>query len=204
MKYLIVYANPNPGSLCQSIANTLKETLTEQNKEVILRNLYDENFNAVLDLADLNSFTRRDYFIDIKEEHAYILDASTLIFVYPIWWMGPPAIMKGYFDRVFSSGFAYTVDNNRLEKGLKGKRVAVINTMGMSNEYYESQGITEAMKKLLTLGLFEYTGLEVIDHKFYGGIYNSDETERMKILEDVKTFAQGLSHLGVDTKTPVW
>lgn len=204
MKYLIVYANPEPNSFCHAIVTILQETLTAEDKEVIVRDLYEDKFDPIMDIADFISIGKNDYLIEIKEEHEYIQEAAMIIFVYPIWWMGPPAIMKGYFDRVFTDGFAYSADENGLEKGFIGKKVVVINTMGIANEYYESVGLMDAMKKIMNLGIFEYTGLDLIEHKFYGGLSSMDEQERKNILEEIKVFAQELSQNGVEKKAPTW
>lgn len=204
MKHMIVYAHPEQDSFCCKIVNALKETLEAEDKEVILRDLYEEKFDPALDVADLISIAKKDYLVEIKVEHEYIQDAAVIIFVYPIWWMGPPAVMKGYFDRVFTDGFAYSADEDGLERGFTGKKVAVINTMGVKNDYYEGLGLLDAMSKLLNIGIFEYTGLDLIEHKFYGGLSSMDDNERSKVLDDVKLFAEKLAQIGVEKQSPTW
>lgn len=204
MKYLIVFANPNPKSFTHAIVHALSETFKSEDREVAIRNLYKEKFDPVLDVVDNVSVLKNDYQVDVKKEHEYIQEAALIVFVYPIWWMGPPAIMKGYFDRVFTNGFAYWADENGLARGLTGKKAAVINTMGMKKEYYEKKGILSSMKKLMNFGLFEYTGLEVVDYKFYGGLTSMTENEKLKVLEDVKVFAHKLVQAGLKSRKLAW
>jgi NAD(P)H dehydrogenase (quinone) len=204
MKYLIVYANPNPKSFCHAIVETLVETFTEEDKDVIVRDLYEEKFEPVLNIMDCIAVSKNDYQADVKKEHEYIQESAMIILVYPIWWMGPPAIMKGYFDRIFTNGFAYMADENGLERGFVGKKVAVINTLGVKNEYYESKGMLESIKNLMSIGIFEYTGLEVVDYKFYGGLSSMSEEECLKILDDIRDFAKELVSSSTKHRALVW
>lgn len=204
MKHLIVYANPEANSFCRAVADTLTETLTAAGKEYVLRDLYDAKFDPILDVADFVAIAKSDYLIDIKQEQELIQDVSVITFIYPIWWMGAPAIMKGYFDRVFAEGFAYSSGENGLERGFIGKRAVVINTMGVKKEIYEQNGMLDAMKKLTDVGILEYTGLEVVEHMFLGGMKSNTEEERLKMLEDVRKLAEKMVNIGVEPLTASW
>ncbi|MCL1942743.1 MAG: NAD(P)H-dependent oxidoreductase [Candidatus Azobacteroides sp.] len=204
MKHLIVYANPEAKSFCKSIADTLVETLAAAGKEYVFRDLYEEKFDPILDVADFVAIAKNDYLIDIKIEQEIIQDSSVLTFIYPIWWMGAPAILKGYFDRVFAEKFAYSSGVNGLERGFIGKKAVVINTMGGKKEIYEQNGMLEAMRKLTDVGILEYTGLEVVEHKFFGGITTSTEEDRLKMLQEVRELGAKMITIGVETQRASW
>ncbi|MGJ8738959.1 NAD(P)H-dependent oxidoreductase [Zobellia laminariae] len=167
MKHLIIYAHPNVASLNFHLKQTVIETLKQQNHEVVIRNLYDLNFNPILSLEDMSGQRMGEVSKDVQREQEYISWAEHITFIYPIWWTGMPAIMKGYIDRVFSYGFTYRYDAG-VQKGLlKGKRTTIINTHGKSQAEYESIGMDKALFLTSDTGVFEYCGLEIEQHFFF-------------------------------------
>jgi NAD(P)H dehydrogenase (quinone) len=166
MKNLIIYAHPNSASLNHFFKQTVVESLQESGQEVVIRDLNQINFNPVLSLEDMNGQRIGQVANDIKTEQDYISWADQIIFVYPIWWTGMPAIMKGFIDRVFSYGFAYRYDQG-VQKGLlTGKKAIIINSHGKSNAEYEEMGMDKALALTSDIGIFNYCGFE-IKHHFY-------------------------------------
>ncbi|HQL71338.1 MAG TPA: NAD(P)H-dependent oxidoreductase, partial [Bacteroidales bacterium] len=96
MNTLIVYANYKNHSLNFAIKEILANTLHENGHEVVVRDLYNIRFNPVLTRKDLEMIDQQMYPPDIMEEQQYIKRADLICFVYPIWWSGMPAILKGY------------------------------------------------------------------------------------------------------------
>ncbi len=167
MRHLIIYAHPNENSLNHHLLNTVIETLQYHNEEIIVRDLYDIGFNPVLSLNDIQGQRMGKLSNDVKTEQDHILWAEQITFIYPIWWTGLPAMMKGYIDRVFSYGFAYRYDQG-IQKGLlKGKKTVIINTHGKSHEEYEKTGMDKALTLTSDNGIFIYSGLEIIRHFFF-------------------------------------
>lgn len=145
MKHLIIYAHPNEASLNHLFKQTIEETLLQQNHEVVVRDLYQLNFDPVLSLEDMAGQRRGVVHEEIKKEQEYIAWAEAVTFIYPIWWTGMPGIMKGYIDRVFSYGFAYRYDQG-VQKGLlAGKSAYIINSHGKSNAEYQAIGMDNAL-----------------------------------------------------------
>lgn len=115
MKHLIIYAHPNQENA--QYKQCIEKMLEQRGLEVIVRDLYSIGFDPVLSLDDMTG-QRKGIVNDlIKKEQEYISWADLVTFIYPIWWTGMPAIMKGYIDRVFSYGFAYSYDQG-IQKGL--------------------------------------------------------------------------------------
>ena len=167
MKHLIIYAHPNAGSLNFHLKQTVAQTLEQQNHEVVIRDLYNLNFNPILSLKDMSGQRKGKVSKDVKKEQEYISWAEHITFIYPIWWTGMPAIMKGYIDRVLSYGFAYRYDAG-VQKGLlKGKRATIINTHGKSQAEYESIGMDKALSLTSDNGIFAYCGFEITKHFFF-------------------------------------
>jgi len=124
--YLIV-AHPNKNSLSHASFENIKKGLETAGHEVKTLDLYEENFNPVLVFNEKKR--RRDLQRD-PETQIYretVSWADHLIFVFPIWWSGMPAILKGFIDRVFAKGFAYEYDGKSNMKGLlKGKTAWIV------------------------------------------------------------------------------
>lgn len=167
MRHLIIYAHPNENSLNHHLLNTVVETLQFRNEEVVVRDLYSIGFDPVLSLNDMQGQRMGKVSDDVKAEQEHILWAEQITFIYPIWWTGLPAMMKGFIDRVFSYGFAYRYDQG-VQKGLlKGKKTVIINTHGKSYEEYEKTGMDKALTLTSDNGIFIYSGLEIIRHLFF-------------------------------------
>ncbi|PHG54887.1 NAD(P)H-dependent oxidoreductase [Bacillus toyonensis] len=174
MKHVIVYAHPNTESFNHAILETVKSELEGKGHEVRVRDLYELNFNPVLGASDFISFSQGNTPEDIKEEQKHIT------------WADLPAILKGYVDRVFSHGFAYAYGENGIEKLLSSKKGLLLSTMGNSEEVYTAGGMFDAMKKTADVGIFEFTGIETLEHTFYTSVPSVDDSVRKQYLEEVK------------------
>jgi NAD(P)H dehydrogenase (quinone) len=115
MKALILYAHPNPKSFCAAMKETLVKELKEKGHEVRIRDLYEIGFNPVLHADDFNEFFQNRVPADIKEEQDHIAWADLLVFVYPTWWIGMPAILKGYIGRIVERQKGYCLANDRFD-----------------------------------------------------------------------------------------
>jgi NAD(P)H dehydrogenase (quinone) len=167
MKHLIVYAHPNPQSLNGHFKTTLVELLEKSGEEVVVRDLYQLNFNPVLSLEDMQGQRAGQVSDDVKVEQQHITWADCVTFIHPIWWTGLPAIMKGYIDRVFSYGFAYRYDHG-VQKGLlTGKQAVIINTHGKSHDEYNAIGMDKALSLTSDRGIYIYSGFEIKHHFFF-------------------------------------
>lgn len=164
MKNLIIYAHPNPSSLNHFLKESLVKHLAAHNQEVIVRDLNGLGFDPVLSLDDMIGQRKGEVAEDVKTEQSYITWADQITFIYPIWWTGLPAIMKGYIDRVMSYGFAYRYTKGVQEGLMKGKQVIIINTHGKSHSEYHESGMSQALILTSDLGIFTYCGFQVKRH----------------------------------------
>lgn len=178
MRHLIIYAHPNPNSLNSHLKIACSQHLVHEGHDVVVRDLYLLNFNPILSLEDMAGQVQGRVSDDVKREQDHIVWADCITFIYPIWWTGLPALMKGYIDRVFSYGFAYFYDQG-LQKGLlQGKKAVIINTHGKSKANYSEVGMDKALLLTSDNGIYAYCGLEVKQHLFFG---NADKTDRSTV-----------------------
>jgi NAD(P)H dehydrogenase (quinone) len=123
MNVLIVYAHPNKNSFNHAILDEVVRGIQDGNHCCQVIDLYKDGFNPIL---VFNEEKKRSDLLNDKETESYrdlVRNANHLIFIYPIWWYGMPAILKGFIDRVFVSGFAYST-SGRMPKGLLGDKSA--------------------------------------------------------------------------------
>lgn len=193
MNHLILYAHPNPNSFNHAILETVQSELAHQGHEVRVRDLYQLKFNPVLSGDDFVAFQQNRLPADIEEEQQHITWAEHIVVVYPVWWAGLPAILKGYIERVFSYGFAYKYgEQGNIEQLLNGKAALLISTHGNSEENYRQSGMYEAMKKTSDYGIFEFVGMKVLAHSFPASVTTVDDAARKSMLSEVQQLLKQL------------
>jgi len=187
MKSLIIYAHPNPASFTNAIKNTVEEQLKAKGHEFKTRDLYATNFSSVLTGQDLGSIYQGQVPTDIKAEQELMAWADNYILIYPIWWAGMPAIMKGYIDRILTYGFAYVYGEKGPEGLLQGKNAVLITPHGSPKEYYEPAGFYKSMGQTQDTGIWEFCGVNVNKH-FYFGMMNKEQADREAYLKEIADF----------------
>ena len=190
MKYLILYAHPNPKSFNHAIRETVQAELQKAGKEVSLRDLYALNFNPVLSANDLAGMMQGKLQPEVKAEQEFVSSADVIVVIYPLWWAGMPAILKGYIDRVFTEGFAYSIVGPDLKGLLQGKKVLLITTTGAPQEMYEASGMFKSMAQTTGEGIFQFTGMELIEHRYFCAIPYVTDEDRKKMLEALRELVQ--------------
>ncbi len=187
MNHLIIYSHPNPASFNHAIYETVLNVLKQKGQSVRIRDLYALHFDPVLRATDFEAAQQGKVSRDVEIEQDHVRWAQVLTFIYPIWWGGMPAITRGYIDRVFFKGFAYDYDANGAVALLPGKKVYIINTLGAPLSAYEASGMFKSMEQTIDKETFQFCGMEVIGHKYFGSVATVTDEERKKMLEEVAT-----------------
>ena len=135
MRALVVYCHPDPGSFNAAICSLVCAKLREAGAELRLRNLYAENFQPVLSQKEWHDYLDPALnTVTVTWDVESLRWCDTLIFIYPTWWYGPPAMLKGWLDRVLLPDVAFLlpdVDHPRLRPALRQiGRMAVFTTCG--------------------------------------------------------------------------
>ena len=137
MKIAIVYAHPSPESFNHSILEAFKAGLKEAGHDMEVIDLYADGFDPLLKTSGHGSTEEQTLFYQDK-----IKQADCLAFVFPIWWYRAPAILEGFIDKVFASGFAFKYMPKlfgfipRVKGLLPVKKVIVMETYGGPAFYY--------------------------------------------------------------------
>jgi|GEM_PF-203717 Putative NADPH-quinone reductase (modulator of drug activity B) len=185
MNHLIVYAHPSSDSFSNKIMTITKEFSVEKEYKTEIRDLYSIGFDPILKASDLKKMYDGETPDEIKREQNYIEWADLITFIYPVWWTGMPAILKGYIDRVFSYGIAYKQSKSGEEGLLKGKIVFLFSPMGTSNEAYDKNGMLDSMKQTCDEGIFKFCGMNVIKHVFFGSASNLEHEMENQYLKAI-------------------
>lgn len=193
MKVLWIYAHPERRSLNGALHDEGIRTLDELGHEHRESDLYAMGWNPVVDRGDFQDprdlqdesgerlavahESKRAYLdgtlsADIRAEQEKLIWADTVIVQFPLWWFGMPAILKGWFDRVFVKGFAYGVKDPETGKtlrygagGLAGRRAMVVVTVGAPEISIGPRGIHGEMNDVLfplQHGALWYSGMSVL------------------------------------------
>lgn len=108
MNVLIITAHPLDNSLCRLFSDRVIHTLQAMDHTVVVENLYENKFDPVLSGNERNSYYQKDYDGSaVASEIARLAEADALVLLFPTWWFGFPAILKGWFDRVWAPTVAY-------------------------------------------------------------------------------------------------
>lgn len=188
MKVLWIFAHPEPRSLNGALRDEGLRTLRALGHQVWETDLYAMGWNPVADAGDFpvrdpegrlrvaaaskEAYVAGELSEDIRAEQEKIRWADTLVFQFPLWWFGPPAILKGWIDRVLVKGFAYGVrdaESGRTLRygagGLAGRRAMVVVTAGGGEPGFGPRGVNGDLGDLLFPlhhGTFWYTGMSVL------------------------------------------
>ncbi|MGE5426085.1 MAG: NAD(P)H-dependent oxidoreductase [Bacillota bacterium] len=183
-KNLIIYANPRRNSHSGYLLQQVEDRLREAGASFETIDLYQIGYDPVLKEQELYSAGNRQVdqqTIDFQEK---IKAADSLLFIYPTWWQAPPAILTGFIDRVFTSGFAFEYRLGLPRPLLKGKRAAAFTTIGSPAFFHFVTG-SPALKILLKYTLafcgFQTKGFTMSE---------SDHLDQNK--EELKEIAAGI------------
>lgn len=133
MKTLVIYAHHNKNGHHGYFLGLVRNYLQNNKLDFEIIDLYEESFSPVLQASE--TVKGNTAMADVKKYQEMISESDKLIFIYPTWWQGAPAIMKGFFDRVFASHFAFMYKNGFPVKLLQGKKAAVFSATGAPKIY---------------------------------------------------------------------
>jgi NAD(P)H dehydrogenase (quinone) len=187
MKWYILLAHPNSGSFNHAVCKAFVGGLKQAGADYEINDLYASGFNPLLAGEDFNQFEDGGVLpADILAEQAKVDRTDCLAMIYPVWWNEAPAILKGWFDRVLSKGWAYDISAEGAFKSLlKLKRVVILNTADNPAELLEDIGLNDAARLTKAEGTFTFCGAAEIDHRILGEV-SSNEDGRKRFLKEVQ------------------
>ena len=189
MNVLIIYAHPNPRSFNQAILETVDAALRERGHTTRIHDLYQMQFRPTLDGEDLLRNWRGELPADTHREQAALQWAQGLVLIYPIWWFGPPAILKGWIDRIFTRKFAFDFGPDGMKGLLTHERALILNTLGGDAATYQQQRWEELLVRPMAEGVLGACGVRNVVHRAFYQVPSVSHAQRQAMLEEVRALA---------------
>lgn len=203
MNIFIILAHAEPKSFNGALFRTAVETLQNAGHTVCTSDLYALQFDPVSDRRNFTTVKDAEYFKQqVEEMHATAVGSfvpaieaemqkvegcDLMIWQFPLWWFGVPAILKGWVDRVFAMGRVYGGDKMYETGAFKGKRALLSLTTGAPAETYVKGGFIGDIQGVLRpihRGVFKFVGFDVLTpHIVYAPVHQSAE-ELQQLLEN--------------------
>lgn len=127
---------------------------------------------------------------DVREQQRKVADAQALVLISPVWFVGFPAILKGWIERVFTLGFAFSLTSAGWRGDIEGRigllkheKALIINTTIFNEKSYQERGLREAMQRLIDDFCFHYPGIQTVEHEFFYAVNMADEDTLQGYLE---------------------
>jgi NAD(P)H dehydrogenase (quinone) len=182
MRALLVYAHQEPTSFTAALKDSGVAALRQAGHTVEVSDLYAEKFDPVAgrhdfsDVVDTERFhyqteqnhahATQGFAPDLVREQQRFLKADLVVWLYPIWWGGMPAILKGWFDRVLASGFAYS-DGRRFDSGFfPDKRGLLCLSTGGTRQRFSAEDVYGDIRTVLWPAqrlMIEYLGMDALE-----------------------------------------
>ncbi|MBX4909263.1 MULTISPECIES: NAD(P)H-dependent oxidoreductase [Rhizobium] len=165
MRILLVLAHPLSDSFAAAVAHTARQALEASGHAVDLLDLYAEDFDPRLSEAERRAYFDMPYDTsDVADIVARLKAADGLVLVFPQWWFNFPAILKGFFDRVFAPGVAFTHDaaGGRIVPELTNIRLLYALTTTGSPWWLVHLYMGDPVRRLLKRGIANFCSRKLI------------------------------------------
>ncbi len=188
MKVSVILAHPNKESFNHAIARVVVSTLKKKKHNVYFHDLYEEEFDPLLPFEEIEEDAiLPDSIMNYCEE---ISISDGIVVVHPNWWGQPPAILKGWIDRVMRANIAYRFPDGDSGEGvpvgmLKARTAVVFNTSDTPPER-EQEVFGDPLERLWNKCIFEFCGVKDFYRRTFGVIVTSTDKERKKWLKEAK------------------
>ena len=198
MKILTLFAHPVPGTYPTAVLDALVASFRENGGDVEVLDLHADGFDPRFTEADHAHFWGGPKPDEIERYHKLVESADRLAFVYPVYWWGMPAIMKGWIERVFTGNWAYVYGDgvaDRGQAGLKGllesRPTLLLGIGGSTERTYRRYGYDDAMRTNIDVGVFSYCGIrDVESHILYNVEGDPNADLRASYLEEVREIGE--------------
>ncbi len=188
MNILIIVAHPNKASFNHAIARTAAARLERNGHSVAFHDLYQENFDPILPYEEIP----QDGVVPPEiDRHCKALScADGIVIVHPNWWGQPPAILKGWIDRVIRPGIAYNFQEGDQGEGvpvglLRAKAALVFNTSN-TPQLREQTVFGDPLEALWKTCIFDLCGVKRFYRKMFGVVVTSTPEQRKAWLQEVE------------------
>jgi NAD(P)H dehydrogenase (quinone) len=170
IRHVVVLGHPVVGSFNHEVAERYCKTVRENGHEAVIRDLYAIDFEPCLP-ANRRPGHETGMSADVAHEVGLLRQADVVVLVYPIWFGMPPAIIKGYVDRVLGVSLTPAdIRDHRSDWLLTGKSFATFSTSATTRIWFDEQGQMEAIRQAFDRYLMAIFGMRDAGHVHFGTI----------------------------------
>ena len=192
MAICVILAHPQQGSFNHAIAETVIQTLELNGYEVVFHDLYAERFDPLLPGGEIPAAAALP--APIQQHCREVSQAQGLIIIHPNWWGQPPAVLKGWVDRIFRPGVAYNFLEGDKGEGvpiglLTAKAALVFNTSNTPPQR-EAAVFGDPLETIWKNCIFGLCGVNRFFRKNFAVVVTSTLEERKTWLQEVKEIVQ--------------
>ncbi|MFK3888822.1 NAD(P)H-dependent oxidoreductase [Sphingomonas sp. NPDC079357] len=188
IRHHLVFAHPSRTSFDGQIVDAYTETVARLGQDVIVRDLYTIGFDPVLRDEERPLHGTGDISPDVAAELEMLRSAHALVLVYPIWFALPPAMLKGYVDRVLGAGYSFRDLQAQVgHPALKGKPLLSFSTSGTSLPWLHEQGQVLSLRDIFDVYLWRGFGMQQSEHIMIDSVvrdmssaYAAEQLERVR------------------------
>jgi putative NADPH-quinone reductase len=181
---LVVFTHPKPDAFARDLLDVTVDGLTAAGHSVTTIDLYRNNFDAALSREEWRAYPTPRPVVADERYAGLVREADVIAFVFPMWWSGPPSMLKGFFDRVLTPGVAFDLaDTGRISPGLRHVRRVVVVTAAEPPGHFPHRS-TRHLAHAFGRSLRRATGWRTRTLVCWAGpgITTSDETKRERFL----------------------
>ncbi|MCE5302017.1 MAG: NAD(P)H-dependent oxidoreductase [Planctomycetaceae bacterium] len=187
MNVLVLIGHQRPGSFCHAIADTAVQELKSLGHEVIFHDLYAEHFDPILPDSEIPRGSSLD---PIVAQHCReVTAADAYLIVHPNWWAMPPAVLKGWIDRVWRQGVIYRFGPAGVESLVAGRKAVVFTTSNTPRED-ELRMFGDPLENLWKACVFNFVGIHDFVRRNFESIIMSTPEQRQAWLQEVRTIVR--------------
>ncbi len=196
-RHAVILCHPDPASFNHAIADAYCDAVRAAGQAVVLRDLYAIGFDPVLKAAERPTNVAAVYGADVLAEMDVIKGCDVFVLVYPIWFGTPPAMLKGYVERVFGAGVQPESLQGRVRTDLLGgKRLVSFSTSAASKVWLDEQGQAQGLNSVFDQYLVHAFGMRSQEHRRFAHIVPglnarfADQYLREVVVQAQRTCAQ--------------
>jgi len=191
MHILVIFAHPRRESFTGAVLDSLLNGLNETGAHTIeIADLYREDFESRFQPEDYAQFRGETMPEEIRREQARFDRCDAVAFVFPVWWWSFPAVLKGWIDRVFCEGWAYSFEPGISRGRLKDRPTLLVGVAGSRESTYKKYGYGEAMRVQIDVGILGYCGLRDVETHILFDVEQNAEN-RSRYLAEARDIGSG-------------
>jgi len=188
MNVMIILGHPDKKSFNHAMAQTCITELESCGHKILFHDLYAEKFNPVHQFDNTEGFPKDE---NIKSHHDDLKNCDGIIIIHPNWWGQPPAIVKGWIDRVLLQGVAYDfVQNDAGEiilQGLLNTKIALVFNTSNTFEDIENNTLINPLELIWINQVFKLCGIKHVERRNFAVMKESQNERRLQWLAEVRS-----------------